>query len=307
MRVLLAGASGTLGRALVPALLAAGHDVIGVTRSSDSARRLAGLGASTVVADVLDREALLGALRRVRADAVMHQLTALASAPMRYGSMTATNELRERGTAHLVEAAHAVGAGRMLTQSIVFGYGFGATPGVVDESSPFAVPTGGGVDPVLAALASTESQVRSADGLDGVALRYGLLYGRDVDTIARMLRRRMLPVTAWDGHIPFIHHDDAAAATVAALERGVAGRAYDVADATPVSWRTAIGTAATALLLPAPLRVPPGLLRVAAPYAAELMTRMDLRVSSDLARRELGWEPRFPSVAEGWAHSATQR
>ncbi len=303
MRVVVAGASGTLGRALVPQLLAAGHEVLGITRSPQSADRLRGVGAEAVVADVLDRDALLRALAGQRADAVIHELTALSRPPLRFSGMTRTNQLRETGTGRLIEAARALGATRMLTQSIVFGYGFRRRqPVPLDESAPFGVPEGTRADPTIAALQSTESQVFDADGIDGVALRYGLFYGLDADTMAPMLRKRMLPVADHDGLIPFLHHEDAAAGTVAALERGVAGRAYNMADAGS-SWRHYAESAAQAFDAPAPLVLPKGLLRAAFPYAAQLMTTMDLRVSSDLARRELGWAPRYASVDEGWAVS----
>jgi nucleoside-diphosphate-sugar epimerase len=307
MRVLLAGASGTLGRALVPRLRAAGHHVIGITRSPASAARLQAQGADAVVADVLDREALLAAVRSLGADAVIHELTALRKPPLRYSGMSATNVLRERGTAHLLEAAREVGATRMLTQSIVFGYGFVRHhPEIVDESTPFGEPEGNRFDPTIAALRSTEQQVLAAEGIDGIALRYGLFYGLDADLLVPLLRRRMMPVADHDGRIPFVHHEDAASGTVAALERGVAGRAYDLAD-DGASWRHSTETAARAFGAPRPLVLPKGLVRLAMPYVAQLMTRMDLRVSSELARRELGWSPRYASVDEGWAAAAAQQ
>lgn len=305
MRVLLAGASGTLGRALVPQLLAARHEVLGLTRSPANAERLRGAGAEAIVADVLDREALLHRLQGHRADAVIHELTALTKAPLFYRSMTATNDLRQRGTSHLVEAAHTIGATRMVTQSIVFGYGFRRPHrGVLDESAPFGEPENLPVDPVLAALVSTEQQVLKADGIDGIALRYGLFYGLDAPMIKNMLRKHMLPVAAFNGRIPHVHHEDAAAATVAALERGVPGRAYNVADDTGSSWRESYELAARAFGTPAPLVLPQGLVRAVIPYAGEIMTHVDLQVTSELAKRELGWTPRYRSVAEGWAAAA---
>ncbi|MEJ3404796.1 NAD(P)-dependent oxidoreductase [Rathayibacter sp. YIM 133350] len=300
MRVLLAGASGALGRQLAPQLLAAGHGVLGITRSPERAERLRSMGADAVVADVLDRDALLASLTGQRADAVMHQLTALSKPPLFYGSMTATNVLREKGTAHLIESAHLVGATRMITQSIVLGYGFRSHhPAPVDESVPFGVPEGTGADPTFAALVSAEQQVFTASGLEGIALRYGIFYGEDVRTVATSLRRRMLPVTSWDGAIPFVHHADAASAAVAALDRGRAGTAYNTASEERVSWREYVETASRVLRLPAPLRVPVGVLRAAAPYAGEFMTRIDLQVSAQRARDELAWEPRFSTVEQG--------
>jgi len=301
MKILFAGASGTLGRALVPLLIGAGHEVLGLTRDEAAARRLAGLGVEPVLADVLDRDALLTALRGRRADAVLHELTALRSAPMRDRSMHATNVLRTVGTRHLLEAAHELGARRFVTQSIVFGYGFGAIPGTVDETAPFGVPGPHDAVETVEALAENERLTLGTDGIEGVALRYGLFYGRDADTVRRMLRRRMLPVTSHDGALPLIHHDDAAAATLAALERGEPGQAYNLADDDPTqTWRGYVTEAADVFGLPRPLRVPAGLLRVAAPYAARLMTSLDLRVSSDRAHRDLGWTPRYPSAREGW-------
>jgi len=301
MKVLFAGASGTLGRALLPQLLESGHEVIALTRNTTAAERLRATGVEPVVADVLDREALLGALGGRRADAVLHELTALSSAPTSYRSMQATNVLRTTGTAHLIEAARRMGATRFVTQSIVFGYGYGPRPGVLDESAAFGRPDGTPVDPTLAALAENESAVLGAEGLEGIALRYGLFYGRDADTVRRMLHRRMLPVGPSSGSIPLIHHDDAAAATVAALERGEPGSAYNIADDDPgQSWRSYLEAAAAAFDTPRPLRWPAGLLRAMAPYAARLMLDLDLRVSTSRARRELGWTPRYASASEGW-------
>ena len=305
MKVLFAGASGTLGRALVPQLVDAGHEVIGITRDPAAGARLAGLGVEPVVADVLDRDALIAAVSGHRADAVLHELTALRSAPTHDRSMHATNVLRTTGTRNLLDAARAVGARRMVTQSIVFGYGFGAHQGVLDEAAPFGV-----VDPsqpreTTAALAENERLVMNAEGIEGIALRYGLFYGRDAPMIERMLRRRMLPVSSWAGDVPLVHHDDAAAATVAALERGIPGVAYNIADDDPgQSWRGYLAEAATVFGAPRPLTLPAGLLRVAIPYAARLMTELDLRVDSGRAHRELDWTPRYPSAREGWRASA---
>jgi nucleoside-diphosphate-sugar epimerase len=190
----------------------------------------------------------------------------------------------------------------MLTQSIVFGYGYQPRGRVLDETAPFGEPEGTGFDPTTAALRSTEQQVFGADGIDGIALRYGLFYGLDIGTITPLLRRRMLPVADHDGLIPMIHHEDAASATVAALTDGAAGQAYNVADSSS-SWRHYAETAALAVGAPKPLVLPKGLLRAAIPYAAQLMTGMDLSVSSDRAARDLHWAPRYASVDEGWAAS----
>src|SRR5205814_10475126 len=178
MRVLLAGASGAVGTPLTRQLIAAGHKVVGITRSRTNAERLRTAGAEAVVADVMDRESLLAAVRGVRVDAVMHELTALGTTKMREG-MQGTNALRTTGTAHLLAAARAVGAHRFLTQSIVFGYGYrDHGPHVITEDDPFGEPVSGPLAGVVAAIRANEEQVFSADEMEGIALRYGAFYGQ---------------------------------------------------------------------------------------------------------------------------------
>jgi nucleoside-diphosphate-sugar epimerase len=302
MRVILAGATGTLGEPLIAQLRAAGHEVIGITRSDAGVATLKERGASAVVADVMDREVLLRAIDGVRADAVIHELTALKKAPATFGAMRATNRLRIDGSLNLVEAAHMVGATKFITQSIVFGYGYAAL-GDVTEQTPFGLPHGDATDAPIAAMVSAE---RQAFEFGGVALRYGLFYGRDIQSMKRMLNRRSLPVPSrWRGTMALIHHDDAAAATVAALERGVTGHAYNIVDETPISWHDYIQTVAAATAAARPLALPDGLVRLVAPYAGAMMTRVDMRVSNELAKRELGWAPRYPSAADGVLSRAT--
>ena len=302
MKVLLAGATGAIGTPLTRRLLAAGHEVVGLTRTERGARRLRAAGAGAVVADVMDRSGLLRALDGTRADAVVHELTALPPTPMRYRDMAPTNALRTTGSAHLVEAARAVGARRFLTQSIMLGYGFGDHGDrPLTEADPFGVPVPGPLGRVVAALADAERLARHTSGLDGIALRYGFFYGPDPGTRATLeaLRRRRLPVPRHGGPVPFVHVEDAAAATVAALERGVPGRAYNVVGDDAVSMAGYLTRLAAAAGAPRPLRVPLGLLRVMPYVHAVLGTSM--RVSNDLARRELAWAPEFPDVDRGIA------
>ncbi len=297
MQVLLAGASGTLGGPLVRQLVAAGHQVSGTTRSSQGASRIMQLGGSAIVVDVMDRDALLKAVEGRAFDAVINELTALKKAPIRHRDMAQTNALRIEGTAHLLEAAQATGAQRFLTQSIVLGYGYmdhGTTP--LTEDSPFGVPRGNAFDPHLAAMVSTEQQVTKAAGIEGIALRYGLFYGADIDTFVDMLRRRMLPVTRNGGEIPFIHHEDAAAATVAALPHGRAGSAYNIVDDRPVTFRQLVTAIAEHQQAPRPLVVPEWVLAVAAPYAKALFAGVSMRVSNARAKKELSWQPKYPSI-----------
>lgn len=300
MRVLLAGATGILGAPLVRQLVTSGHDVVGIGRSPEGAHRIAGLGATAISADVLDRDAVLRAIDGESFDAVLHELTALKKLPLRHSGMTATDLLRTAGSAHLVEVAQATGATRFITQSIVFGYGYrdhGTRP--LTEDDPFGLAQHDEYDPHVTAMAEAERLAMTTPGIDGIALRYGLFYGGDLDRVAAMLRRRAMPVTAGGGDIPFVHHDDAAAATVAALERGAPGAAYNIVDDTPATFRDFVETVATVRATPRPLVVPAWLIAIAAPYGKALLTDTSMRVSNARAGSELGWRPRYPSIRDG--------
>ncbi|GEK79252.1 NAD-dependent epimerase/dehydratase family protein [Agrococcus baldri] len=300
MRVLLAGATGAIGVPLTERLVAAGHEVVGLTRTAAGADRLRLLGAEPLTADAMQRDALLRATEGTRADAVVHMLTALRRSPVRHRDMHATNALRIDGSANLIEAARAVGASRFVTQSMMFGYGYGDHgTAVLTEETPYGVR---GRDRAferhLAAMRSAESQAFEAPGLDAVALRFGFFYGAGASRpLLPMLRRRQLPVVAGSGPLSWIHVDDAASATLAALERGGADRAYNVSDDQPVSWRTFMETLARELGAPRPPVVPAWLLRPL-PYLHAMMTS-SLRLSNERARQELGWVPEHPTYIEG--------
>ncbi|WP_433285592.1 NAD-dependent epimerase/dehydratase family protein [Micromonospora sp. CA-244673] len=299
MRVLLAGASGAVGRPLTRQLIAAGHEVVGISRSPGNAERLRNAGAEAVVADVMNRENLLAAVRDVRADAVVHELTALGTTKMGE-ALQGTNALRTTGTANLLAAARAVGAHRFLTQSIVLGYGYrDHGPRVISEDDPFAEPVSGKLGEAVAAIRATEEQVFSTDGMEGVALRYGFFYGQDRMTsmIVNLVRKRRLPVPSGGGFANFIYLEDAAAATVAALEKGRAGQAYNIVDDEPVRWGDYLDTLAAAFGARRPWRVPSWMLRPI-PYAHAMMTT-SMRVSNAKAKRELGWAPAVPTYREG--------
>ncbi|MFR9778288.1 NAD-dependent epimerase/dehydratase family protein [Micromonospora sp. MS34] len=299
MRVLLAGASGAVGRPLTRQLIAAGHEVVGISRSQTNAERLRNAGAEAVVADVMDREKLLAAVRGVRADTVIHELTALGTTNMRE-ALQGTNNLRTTGTTNLLAAARAVGAHRFLTQSIVLGYGYrDHGPHVITEDAAFGEPVGGKLGDAVAAMRSAEEQVFSADEMEGIALRYGFFYGQDsmTDMMVNLLRKRRLPVPSSGGFANFIYLEDAAAATVAALEKGRAGQAYNIVDDEPVRWGDYLDTLASGLGARRPWRVPSWMLR-AIPYAHAMMTT-SMRVSNAKAKRELGWAPAVPTYREG--------
>lgn len=280
MRVLLAGATGDIGRRLVPRLYAAGHEVVGLSRSVVNGIRV----------DLLDRDAVLDAVDGQQFDAVIHQATALGSGPATHSQMTRTNRLRSEGTSTLLAVARETGAQKFVTASVFYGYGFidhGQRP--LTEDDGFAQKSGGANDEVLRALLSNEQQVRA---FGGVSLRYGLFYGG-----------ASAPVIASDfaGLLPLIHPEDAAAATVRALERGRSGAAYNIADERPVTWRELQEAAAIASGRRFPVALPSWALRAAAPFGAELLTRTSMRLSTAKARRELGWRPEYPTFAQGLA------
>ena len=300
MRVLLAGASGAIGTPLTRQLIAAGHQVVGITHSTTNAQRLRTAGVEAVVADVMDRENLLAAVRDVRADAVMNQLTALGTTKTRE-AMQGTNALRTTGTGHLLAAARAVGAHRFLTQSNVYGYGYrDHGPDVITEDDPFAEAVTGRLADAVAAMRSTEEQVFSADAVEGVALRYGAFYGQDsfIRMIINLLRKHRLPVpSSGGGFASFVYLEDAAAATVAALEKGHAGQAYNIVDDEPVRWADYLDALAAELGVRRPWRVPTWMLRPI-PYLYTILTT-SMHVSNAKAKRELGWAPAVSTYREG--------
>lgn len=273
--------------------------MIGLSLSRVGAARIADLGAIPVVADALDRDGLLRAVNGLSADAVIHELTALRRPPLRHGDMTLTNRLRQEGTTNLLAAADALGAKRFLTQSIIFGYGYYDHGNrLLTEQSPFGERAGTPSDPHLAAMRSNEQHGFTAP--EGIALRYGLLYGGDAAQMQAMLAKRSVPVAA-GGLLGWVHHTDAAAATVAALEHGRAGQAYNIVDDLSASWQDVVTAMATAFGAPRPRHTPGWLLRLAAPYVASFVTGTSMQVSNAKAKRELGWELTFPGYHHGVA------
>jgi nucleoside-diphosphate-sugar epimerase len=300
MRVLLAGGSGAIGLPLVGLLRERGHSVLAIHKASTGRERLLSAGAAPVQVDVLDRGAILEALKDERFDAVIAELSSLKKPPVFHRDMVVTDRLRIEGTANLVEAAERGGARRFVTQSIVLGYGFGGSGDrIVTEEDPFAPSARGGFESHLAAMRSNEDQVLGSAQLEGIALRYGLFYGPGPagDGLVSLLRGRRLPVARPSGVRPWLYIDDAVTATVTALERGTPGGAYNIVDDEPVSFTTLLQAIAAAVGAPKPLVVPQWMLTVT-PYARSMM-RGDLRVSNALAKSALGWQPSVPSFRDG--------
>ncbi|MFB7935687.1 NAD-dependent epimerase/dehydratase family protein [Streptomyces sp. NPDC004779] len=294
MRILLAGATGAIGRPLTRALVRDGHEVLALARSDGSAEAVRALGASPVRADALDREGLLRALDGMSADAVVHQLTALKAPKLRLTADDPSNVLRERGTAHLLEAAGVLGAARFVTQSLVLGYGYrdhGERP--VTEEDPFGVRSGTVADHVITGLVEAEGRLFAADHVAGTALRYGVFYGPGT-WFDPTPGSRPFPVPRnGGGTMSWVHVEDAAEATVAALERGRAGEAYNIVDDRPSTWGELAAARGSRL------RLPGGLLRLAVPYLGALMLDTHLRVSHAKATRELAWTPRYADHRAG--------
>ena len=304
MKVIVAGATGAIGKPLLRALSAAGHQVYAVLRRPESAETVAGLGAVPVVADVMDRDALLRAVDGLSADAVMHQATALSRVG-RSMRNDPTIALRTTGSEHLIEAARATGARRFVTQSLITGYGYrdhGDDP--VTEAADFGVLRGTAADPVVSATATAERLAFETAGLDGVALRYGMFYGPGAfsDQFAGLLRKRVPWVPrGGGGTISFIQVQDAATGAVAALERGRPGTAYNLVDDEPASWGEFARVVAEAHRTPRPVHIPHRLLRLLVPYLGCLMIDTTLRASHQLATADLGWRPSMPSIRDGLA------
>jgi nucleoside-diphosphate-sugar epimerase len=308
MRIFIAGATGTLGIPLVRELIARGHEVTGLTRKDANRTVLENLGAAAVVADVLWEPAIVRAVRAARPDSVVHLLTAIPqNGPMRSADMETTNHLRIEGTKNLLRAAIAAGAKRMVAESVIFAYGygdFGEARLKEDEPLRPAKPLAGTKETVDAAR-SLESQVIGASDkkeIESVALRFGLLYGPGVPStefkLKGLLKRTLPVVRSGDGTKSWIHVKDAVSALAAAVERGRAGEVYNIADDEPVSFREFLLSAAQAIEAPEPRAVPLWFLRFTAPYAAAFLATR-LNVSSEKAKRELGWRAQFPDYREG--------
>jgi nucleoside-diphosphate-sugar epimerase len=308
MRVFVAGATGAIGRALVPALLRAGHEVTGMTRSPERAAGLQAAGAAPVVCDALDRQAVELAVGSARPEVVVHELTEL---PARYRDLRkraeATNRLRTEGTRNLVEAALGRGARRLVAQSIAFLYApegdaikdEGARPWT-DAPAPF--------DGAVAALLELERTVTEPAELEGLVLRYGAFYGPGTwyapdGDIAEQVRRRRFPLIGGGaGLISWLHVEDAAAATVSAVEGGARG-VYNVVDDEPVAYREWLPEYARLLGARPPRRVPAWLARlVAGSLAVSVMTEQR-GASNRRATEELGWRPAYPGWRHGFAES----
>lgn len=306
MRVFIAGAAGAVGSRLVPLLVAAGHEVIGTSRSTERVAAIEAAGARGVVMDGLDAASVRAAVLAARPDAIVHELSALGGvAPdLKHfdEQFAGTNALRTRGTDHLLAAAHEAGVGRFVAQSFT-GWPNERTGGPVktEEDQLDHSPTAASRQ-TLDAIRYVERATTDAGGL---ALRYGGLYGPG-NVIGRggellgMVRARKLPVVGGGtGVWSFCHIDDAASATAAALTHGDPG-VYNIVDDDPAPVSEWLPELARIIGAKPPLRIPAWLARpLIGEHGVSLMT--EVRGSSNAkAKRELAWAPRYASWRDGF-------
>jgi 2-alkyl-3-oxoalkanoate reductase len=302
MRVFVAGATGALGRHLVPGLVAAGYEVTATTRTPGKVAQLREAGAEPVVVDGLDREAVIAAVLAAAPEVVVHQMTALAdmrSLRQPDKAFAATNELRTRGTDNLLAAAARAGTRRVIAQSNVNVNERSGGPVKTEEDPPDSRPVPSAAR-ALAAIKYVEQTVPLAVP-EGIVLRYGSFYGPGAsDFLLDVVRKRQMPVIGGGTGIwSFIEIADAAAATLAAVGRGEPG-VYNVVDSDPAPVAEWLPYLATVVGAKPPLRVPAWLGRLlAGEFAVALMTSAR-GSSNEKARKELGWEPRYASWREGF-------
>jgi 2-alkyl-3-oxoalkanoate reductase len=309
MRVFVAGASGAIGRPLVSKLVAAGHEVSGMTRSEARAEDVRAAGADAAVVDVFDAEGLRAAIAEASPEVVVHELTSLPDRIdfRKEDTYAATNRVRTEGTRNLIDAALAAGARRFVCQSIAFAYRLDGV-GMKTEEDPLLADAPGAFASGVSALREMEEMVLGTDGLDGLVLRYGFFYGpgtyyaKDGTSTEDVRRRRMPIVGRGSGVFSFIHVDDAADATVAAVERGAPG-VYNVTDDEPASMTEWVPVFAQAAGAKPPWRVPVWLARFVAGKDVSNFAVALRGASNEKAKRELGWQPAHPSWRTGFAES----
>ena len=304
-RIFFAGASGAIGPPAVRELIARDHEVVALTSSAAKAPMLADLGAEPVVADALDADALMRAVRTARPDGVVNMMTRIPAKPARPSHMRATNELRERGVRHLLDAAVASGAQRFVSESFFGVYGFGPHERPRTEDDPIGRERNRGVQAVIDAIASSEGQVRAASDeqrIEGVSLRFAAFQGPlapNMAVMVELVRQRRLPVIGAHGAtMPVVELGDAVRAVADALERAPAGRIYNVVDDEAVAMDDYLGELARVAGAPAPRHVPYWLVRAVAPYMATFMGRAQVPMSNARITEELGWRPRYPTYRE---------
>jgi nucleoside-diphosphate-sugar epimerase len=311
MHVFIAGASGTVGHTLIPYLTSHGHTVTGTTRSPAKAGALRALGAEPAIMDGLDAASVLAAVEAAKPDAIVHEMTALTGMNPRQKPdrvFAVTNRLRTEGTEHLLAAARAVGVRKFVAQSYA-GWPYARSGGLIkSENDPLDPTPPKGITETHEAISRLERMVTDAGG---VVLRYGGFYGpgsgltRDGEQ-TQMVRARKFPLVGdGTGMWSFIHTDDAASATLAALERGRPGEIYNVVDDEPAPVREWLPALADMIGAKPPRHVPTWLARRLAGPATVMMMTSSRGASNAKARAELDWVPSHRSWREGFREAVS--
>jgi nucleoside-diphosphate-sugar epimerase len=303
VRVFVAGASGAIGTRLLPQLLQRGYEVIGTSRSPRGAERIRALGAPPIVLDLLDPAAVRTAVRETEPDAIVHQATALANVRFSRNldrSFAETNRLRREGTDALLAAARETGVRRFVAQSFAsLRYAREGGP-VKTEDDPLDATPVAGMGESSAAMAHLD---RTTVAAGGIALRYGNFYGAPNDGLLEPVRKRQFPIVGDGGGVSsFVHLDDAAAATVLALEHDGPG-IYNIVDDEPAPVREWLPVLASTLGARPPRHFPTWLARLVAGEAAVMLGTQARGASNAKAKRELGWTLRHPTWRQGFVEA----
>ena len=299
-----------MGKRLVQQVIAGGYEIVAMTRSAEKARGLREVGAEAVIADALDRPTVMQAVMRAEPEVVIHQLTSLAGAKSFKNfdkEFALTNRLRTEGTDYLLAAARAAGVRRFIAQS--YGnWNYARTGSALKtEDDPFDSTPPPNQTQSLKAIRYLEQAVLGAEGVDGIALRYGNFYGPgtglalDGDIVGQVRKRRLPLVGDGGGVWSFIHIDDAATAAINASERGAPG-VYNIVDDQPVTVATWLPALAKAIGAKPPRHVPVWVGRLAAGEVGVSMMTQIRGTSNAKAKRELAFAPRYPTYREGFAH-----
>src|SRR6476469_5941915 len=300
MRVFVAGASGAIGTRLIPQLLDRGHEVIGTSTSPESANRVRQLGAKPVKLDLLDPQAVRKSVLGAAPDAIVHQATALANAKFTRNldkSFVVTNRLRTEGTDALLAAGREAGVTQFVAQSFASYRGIREGGMVKTEDDPLDPNPPATMRESWAAMNHLEDAVTAAGG---IVLRYGVFYGAEHDGLIVPVRKRQFPIIGdGGGMISWIHLDDAAAATVTALEHE-GPNIYAITDDDPAPVRDWLPVLAESLGAKPPWHFPRWLARLVAGEAAAMLGTEARGASNAKAKRELGWEPRYTSWRQGF-------
>jgi nucleoside-diphosphate-sugar epimerase len=289
MKIFVAGASGALGRPLVTKLVEKGHEVVGLTTKRPEV--VQELGATPAVANAFDPQGLKEEVVKASPELIVHALTRIPhTAYLTPGRLKINDRLRIEGTKNLLEAARAAGTLRMIAESITFAF-----RGRSEENMQ-PLDRMGSFQRSVEAIKSLESQVLE---FEGVVLRYGFFYGPGTsmeDEVPKAIKRRMMPIVgAGTGWWSLIHMDDAAAATVAAIEKGKAGETYNICDDEPILVKDALGFIAETIGAPKPLHLP----NVGPAFARYYFNKMT-GANNSKAKIELSWTPRFSTFKEGF-------